>query len=127
MMLMKLPEKNESLWMMVISPTVWAAHFLICYITAAIWCAKYAGPGGSLEPVRWAILGYTVLALVVIGWNGWWGFKRSRLGNATLPHDADTPEDRHRFLGFSTVLLAGLSGIATLFEGMVALFFNTCN
>ena len=126
MNVMKLAEKNESLWMMVVSPIVWAAHFLLCYITAAVWCAKYAGAGGSLEPVRWAILVYTAAALAAIGWNGWWGVSRSRLGDETLPHDADTPGDRHRFLGFATALLAGLSGIATIFEGMVALFFNTC-
>ena len=44
-------------------PTIWAAHFLLCYVTAAIWCAKVAGPDGSLGGVRVAIAVYTVLAL----------------------------------------------------------------
>ena len=123
---MKLSEENESLWMMIVSPLVWSAHFLLCYITAAVWCAKFVPRGGTLEPVRWAIAGYTLVALAGIGWNGWWGYRRSRLGSETVPHDADTPGDRHRFLGFATLLLAGLSAIATVFEAMVAVFFNTC-
>ena len=123
---MKLSEENESLWMMIVSPLVWSAHFLLCYITAAVWCAKFVPRGGTLEPVRWAIAGYTLVALAGIGWNGWWGYRRSRLGSEAVPHDADTPGDRHRFLGFATLLLAGLSAIATVFEAMVAVFFNTC-
>ena len=121
-----LPEKKESLWLLVVSPTIWAAHFLLSYITAAIWCAKFAPRYGSLEPVRWAIGIYTAVALVGIMLNGWSGYKRHRLGFETLPHNLDTPGDRHRFLGFATLLLAGLSAIATVFEAMVAVFFNTC-
>jgi hypothetical protein len=43
-----------------------------------------------------------------------------------LPHDFDTPGDRHRFLGFATVLLAGLSAVATLFAAVVVLYFEDC-
>ncbi|MGB7839915.1 MAG: hypothetical protein WBL40_17580 [Terrimicrobiaceae bacterium] len=39
-------EKRQSLWLLMISPTIWAAHFLLCYLTAAIWCAKFAGRNG---------------------------------------------------------------------------------
>jgi hypothetical protein len=39
----QLPEANESLWLLVASPVIWAAHFLLCYGTAAVWCAKVAG------------------------------------------------------------------------------------
>lgn len=121
-----LPEKAESLWTMIISPTLWAAHFLLCYLTAAIWCAKFAPRFGPLGPVRWLIAGYTVAALVGIALNGWSGWRRHRLGAASLPHDADTPEDRHRFLGFATTLLAGLSAVAVVYAGMVVFFFHDC-
>ena len=121
-----LPEKHESLWRLIVSPTIWAAHFLLCYISAAIWCAKFAGRFDSLGPVRWLIALYTVAALIGIGINGLDGLRRHRHGEAMLPHDEDTPEDRHRFLGFATALLAGLSAIAVLFAAVVTLFFHDC-
>ena len=121
-----LPEKHESLWRLIVSPTIWAAHFLLCYISAAIWCAKFAGRFDSLGPVRWLIALYTVAALIGIGINGLDGMRRHQHGEAMLPHDEDTPEDRHRFLGFATALLAGLSAIAVLFAAVVTFFFHDC-
>lgn len=119
-------EKHQSLWLLTASPLIWAAHFLLCYATASIWCAKVVGPGGSLTTVRVAIAVYSALALAGIGVVGWIGYRRHSFGHAELPHDADTPEDRHRFLGFATLLLSGLSAVAVLYAGLVALFFGMC-
>lgn len=119
----RLPEHIESLWFLVASPTIWAGHFLLSYITAAIWCAKV---GGSLEEVRVAIAIYTAAALLGIGVVGWMGFRRHRTGTATVPHDFDTPEDRHRFLGFASLLLSLLSGIATIYVALAAVFNESC-
>jgi hypothetical protein len=121
-----LSEKKESLWRLIVSPMIWAGHFLLCYITAAVWCAKFAPPDGSLEPVRWAIAVYTLVALAGIGWNGRDGLRRHRFGEGSTPHDFDSAEDRHRFLGFATALLAGLSGVATVFAALVVIFFKDC-
>ena len=123
---MDLPERSESLWVLAASPLIWAAHLLLSYGTAAIWCAKFAGPGGSLSPARVAIAAYTALSLAGIGVIGWRGWKHHRLGGADLPHDADSPEDRHRFLGFATLLLSGLSAVATVYEALPALFIRSC-
>ena len=119
-------EEKESLWRLIVSPTIWAVHFMACYVTAAIWCAKYAPRFGSLEPVRWAIAIYTVAALIGIAWNGFGGLRRHRFGSESLPHDFDTPGDRHRFLGFATTLLAALSAVAVVFAAMVVVFFEDC-
>jgi hypothetical protein len=119
-------ESRQSLWLLVVSPTIWAAHFLLSYITAAIWCAKLGERNGSLGGVRSAIAVYTLLALVGIAMNGSDGWRRHRHGSETSTHDFDTPADRHRFLGFATLLLAGLSFVATLFVASVALFFEDC-
>lgn len=121
-----LPEKHESLWSLIVSPTIWAVHFLLCYVTAAIWCAKLASRFDSLGPVRWLIGVYTAAALLGIALNGFSGLRRHRHGTAELPHDADTPEDRHRFLGFATALLAGMSAVAVLFAGAVTFYFHDC-
>lgn len=122
----ELREEKESLWGLVVSPTLWAAHFLLCYLTAAIWCAK-RGSDASLAGVRVAIAIYTVAALAGMTLNGWSGYRRHRFGHGRLPHDSDSAEDRHRFLGFATLLLALLSGVATLYAALVAVFFWSCH
>jgi hypothetical protein len=120
-------EKHQSLWLLTASPIIWAAHFMLCYSTAAIWCAKVVGPGGPLGGVRMAIAVYTAVALAAIGIIGWIGYRRHSYGHADLPHDDDTPDDRHRFLGFATLLLSGLSAVATLYAALVAVFIGSCH
>ena len=120
------PESEESLWLLTFSPAIWALHLMLCYLTAAIWCAKVAGPGGPLDGVRLAVAGYTVIALVGIGVVFFVGWKRHQEGDSLLPHEDDTPEDRHSFLGLATVLLSGLSGVAAIYTAIVALIVETC-
>jgi hypothetical protein len=121
-----LPEKKETLWWLAAAPLIWAAHLLLSYCTAAIWCAKFADPGGSLRPVQLAIAGYTVIGLAGIALLGRRGFRRHRLGKSQLPHDVDSQGDRHRFLGFAALLLAGLSGVAVAYQALVAAFIGSC-
>jgi hypothetical protein len=115
------------LWLLAASPAIWSVHFMASYLTAAIWCAK-AGQSAevSLRPVRVAIAVYTAAALLAIAAVGLVGRRRHRLGGAALPHDADTPEDRHRFLGFATVLLSALSAVATVYSALAAVFVRSC-
>ncbi|WP_438480211.1 hypothetical protein [Oleiharenicola lentus] len=119
-------EKNESLWLLVASPLIWATHFMASYLTAAIWCAKFSTHDGSLSPVRSAIAAYTVIALAGIAWNAWSGWKHQRRLPPSGEQDADTPEGRHRFIGFATTLLAGISAIAVGFATFVIIFFKDC-
>ena len=120
-------ERNQSLWMLTASPAIWSVHFVACYATAAVWCAKFAGADQSLTPVRIAIAIYTLVAMIGIAIAGYSGYRRHRYGPATVPHDFDTPEDRHRFLGFATLLLSALSAVATLFVALTAVFLETCH
>ncbi|HEX6315907.1 MAG TPA: hypothetical protein VFZ73_13645 [Gemmatimonadaceae bacterium] len=121
------PERRDSLWMLAAGPSVWAAHLMVSYVTAAVWCAKYAGEAGTLGAVRSVIVVYSAVALVAIAIAGWSGLQRHRHGDGTaLPHDSDTPGDRHRFLGFATFLLAGLSAVAVFFQTLPAVVFGTC-
>jgi hypothetical protein len=123
----EISERNQSLWMLVASPAIWTVHFLLSYATAAIWCGMVVGRDGSLGSIRLAIAGYTFVALIAIGITGWFGFRRHRPGDETLPHDADTPEDRHRFLGFATLLLSALSAVATVYVSLAAVFIGRCH
>jgi len=120
------PAGEESLWLLIAGPVIWSAHFLACYVTAAIWCAKLAGPDGAIGGVRWAVAGYTVAALIGIALSFFGALRRHRYGTATVPHDYDSAADRHRFLGFATLLLAGLSAVGVLYVGLVVVFIGTC-
>ena len=117
---------HYSLWLLTIAPTIWAAHLLLCYVTAAIRCAKFVGPGGALGGIRTAIVWYTAVALIGIAWIGWEGLRRHRHGTEATTHDLDSVDDRHRFLGFATLLLAGLSAVGVLYAVLAAAYFETC-
>lgn len=121
-----LHEDRASVWMLTTGPTVWALHFLTCYITAAVWCAKAASPAAPLDDVRVVLGAVTVVALLLIAWFGWRGLRQHRFGIATLPHDAPSAGDRHRFLGFATMLLCGLSFVAVLYSTFVILIIGDC-
>lgn len=118
---------RDSLWMLTIAPTIWAIHFLASYVTASVWCEKYVASDGALGGVRTAIGIYTVVALIAIATTGWIGYRWHNFAAGRLPHNADTPEDRHRFLGFAVLLLSGLSAVATLFVSAVAVFIGNCD
>lgn len=122
-------ESRQRLWIVPASPVIWSVHFMACYITAALWCGVVVGREGPLTSARLAIGVYTVIALAAIaavGWLGWRAHRHQAEGGAEPPHDADSPEDRHRFLGFATLLLSGLSGVATIYSALAAVFIETC-
>lgn len=120
-----LPETRENLWLLTFGPAMWAVHLLLSYVTAAVWCAK-AVPQGSLGGVRVAVGVYTAVALAGIVATAWRAYRRHRLGHSPAPHDEDTAADRHRFLGFATLLLCGLSFVATLLVALPILFIGSC-
>lgn len=122
----KTSESRQSLWMLTIGPSLWAVHFLASYITAAIWCEKMASPGEPVTALLVLIGVYTLAALTGISVVGWVGYRRHSFGGAAAPHDDDTPEDRHRFLGYATLLLASMSAVAVIYAAFVLLFFGDC-
>jgi hypothetical protein len=116
-----------SLWELVVPPTIWALHFLTCYVMAAVYCAKRAPASGALGPVRLWIAGLTAVALggiLLAGWRGWHRWSHGEI--AQPPHDADTIEDRTRFVGLAMLLLTGLSFVATVYSALPALVAATC-
>jgi hypothetical protein len=123
-------EDKQSLWALAVPPSIWFAHFLASYIGVALWCGN-AGRDGSLG---WVALGFavvTVIAMSGIVAAGWFGWRRYKHGNeeggAVPSHHRDTPEDRHRFLGLATVLLSGLSAIATLYVAVAVAITGNCS
>jgi hypothetical protein len=121
----EIAEERQSLWLLAISPAIWSAHLLASYLTVAIWCAK-AGRDAPLGWTRGAIAVYTLVALGGIGFVAWRSFDRHSYGSAALPHDFDTRADRHRFLGFASLLLSGASFVGVVYVGLAAVFVETC-
>lgn len=123
----ELPERTRYLVMVAAPPAIFITHFVVAYALASVWCAKFAAPpdgalGGALLP-------FAVITLIAIGgvaWIGWHAYRRHGHGSETAPHDMDTPGDRHRFLGFATLLLAGLSTVGIVFVATAFLAFDTC-
>ena len=52
-------ERHQMLWLLAASPAIWSAHFMICYITAAVWCGRIVGPDGPFLTARRTIAAYT--------------------------------------------------------------------
>lgn len=114
-----------SLWRIALSPTIWALHFVACYATAAVWCAK--ADLFDLSTLRIAIAGYTVFALGLISWLAWrawvqWDF----LDDLDHDHAGEQAEHRHEFLGHAAFLLSGLSLVGVIYVAMPAFFAASC-
>ena len=120
------PERDESLWRLIYGPVIWLLHFLLSYITTAVWCAR---AGGSLDSVRMLMGIYTLLALVAVGLIMRRGLRCAGSGTILTmlpPHDAPTAMDRRRFIEFTTALLCGLSIVAILYVALTPVFIGHC-
>ena len=119
-------EERQSLWLLVLSPCIWAAHFVASYVGAAVWCGMMDDRAKSVDAMRLWIIFFGFVALLLIGIIGRIGWRKYQLSGGEPPFDKDTAEDRHRFLGVATVLLSGLSGIATIYVCLSQLFIRNC-
>jgi hypothetical protein len=123
----QLPERPAFLVLVALSPAIFITHFVLSYAWAAVWCARLGGGAEpSLAGARWPFIAVTAAALGGVAIIGWGGYTRHRHGSEAVPHDMDTPGDRHRFLGFSTVLLSALSAIGIVFVAVAFAAFETC-
>lgn len=114
---------SNSLWMPLAAPAVWVLHFLASYITAAIACAKTAPQGDAFTNARIAIALYSLLALTAIAAcaRHGWRYRRDPRDQTQAAAAA-----RRRFIGDVTLLLSGLSAVATIYIALPALFFSSC-
>ena len=99
-------ESRQRLWIVPGPLVVWAAHFMVSYITAALWCGRLAGRGGSLGSVQLMIGLYTVAALASLFVIGRIAFQAHAQRTSLPPYDADSPQDRHRFVALAALMTA---------------------
>ncbi len=117
---------TQRLWWIVIAPLLWALHFLACYVTAAIWCEKYSS-GADIRSLGWMITAYSVVSLtgiLIVGTLSFWNLPPA---DSLVPDEFDDPSDRSHFLHFTSLLLAVLSGIATIFTVLVFVLVGRCD
>ncbi|WP_261335435.1 hypothetical protein [Rhizobium leguminosarum] len=76
-----IPKEVETLWTLFTGPAVWALHFLVCYVAAAVYCAKASEVAFSFGMLRFTLSIVTVLALLAIlgaAWLAWRQWARQR-------------------------------------------------
>src|SRR5690606_5882481 len=121
-----IPKEIESLWTLFTAPAIWAMHFLVCYVGAAIYCAKQQQFGFGFETVRLGIGAATLVALSLIALSTWLAWRQWGFGTHDPPHDDPTGHDRRLFQGFATLLLSGLSFVAVIYVALPLLFVTAC-
>lgn len=117
-------QSGDALWVPVVAPAIWVVHFMVCYPAAALLCGRFADTT-AVELRTVAVLA-TVPALAGIVWMFAHGLRRHRYHWPERPHDDDTPEDRSHFIAFTTMLLAGVSGLATVFVALAIWLVPSC-
>jgi len=119
-----LHESTERLWIPIVAPSIWAVHFTVCYATVVAECGRF---GRDDSTSLLTILGVgTIVAMVAIAALFVHGWRRHRFQLPRETHDDDTPEDRRHFMAWTTMLLAGLSLVATVFVALAALLVGGC-
>lgn len=119
---------SGSIWILVAAPTIWAAHFLVSYWVAAVYCAKSTSGwlGGITDP-RWIIVGLGGLSIAAIVWLGVIAVRRYGGVFVVLEEITDSSEQgRERFIGHVALLLCALSAVAIVFTVIPGLVFDRC-
>lgn len=117
-------EAWRTLWPILFGPTIWALHFLVSYIFAAVFCAKTGDPA-AFSTVRLVVAVATVVALGGIALVGLHGFRQWRVAY-DLRQDQPTEEDRRQLLGQAAMLLCGLSAVGVIYTALPAIFIESC-
>jgi hypothetical protein len=121
-----IPREVESLWTLFTAPTVWALHFVGCYVVMAVYCAKPGFMGYTFLDFRWLLAIFTVAALAFIVLSAYLAWRQWGFGSGDPPHDAPTARDRKLFQGFATLLLSGLSFVAVIYTAIPLAFLAEC-
>ena len=91
--------RQSTLWTLIAPPTIWSLHFLFCYVSAAILCAK----GGPLQPLgglRIAIAAATAVALALVAVSFYIAFAQMRLAGDQSAGRVIFAEDGFFLFGF---------------------------
>jgi hypothetical protein len=118
---------GTDLWRVILAPVVWSAHFIVCYVGAAIYCEKL-GREAALDPVRVFVVLATVAGLSVVGAStrGLWRVRGRSLTDDDFDYEYNSPEERHRFLSHVALMLSALSAIGMIYVALPVFLLGTC-
>lgn len=106
---------------------VWAAWFVVVYSLTGIGCDagwhRQSVPGGNLLSLL--MLLSTAMALLLIGWSAWRGFKSWKRGEEAGPGGGELRQ-RQRFMGLVMGVLSLLAGIGTIMVSVPILMLQPC-
>ena len=121
-----LPKEVESLWTLFTAPTVWAFHFVVCYVVVAIYCEKAPVWDIEFDTIRMGLGIFTLIALAMILLAAYLAWRQWGFGSGDPPHSQATDQDRRLFQGFATLLLSGLSFVAVIYVAIPLIFIAGC-
>lgn len=75
---------RNRLWWITLAPSIWASHFLACYLTAAIWCEKFVSPQHPFSEIDRLVAIYTAIALSAILFIGWKSYRHYDRGGLDI-------------------------------------------
>lgn len=120
------PLSHDRLWYILVGPVIWAIHFLVVYIGAAVICEK-VGTDAAFGMVRTLVAVATAIALGGIGYAAWRAYQRWDLSiDGDAVYDDAYPTERYGFLSQTALMLAALSAIAVIFDALPAVFIEAC-
>jgi uncharacterized membrane protein YbhN (UPF0104 family) len=118
---------GTDLWRVILAPVVWSAHFLVCYVGAAIYCEKL-GREADLDTVRIlvAIATSAGLAVIAASTRGLWRVRGRSLTDDDFDFEYNSAEERHRFLSHVALMLSALSAIGMIYVALPAFLLGSC-
>jgi uncharacterized membrane protein YozB (DUF420 family) len=118
---------GTDLWRVIAGPSIWAVHFLICYVTAAVHCQK-AGRDADLDSITGIVIVATLLALASIAGSAF-GLLRTYARSLTeddFDFEHDSREERHRFLSHVALMLSVLAAVGVIYVAIPVLYLGSC-
>ncbi len=119
--------EGTDLWRVILAPSIWAAHFLVCYVAAAVYCEK-AGRPAELWPVQLIVGAVTLAAMggIALIFRSLWKVRGLSTVNDNYNFAGNDPEERHRFLSHVSLMLCVLSMVAILYVAIPAFLLGSC-
>ena len=121
------PGEGTNLWRVLAPLVIWGAHFLFCYVWAAITCEK-SGRASLLDSTQIAVLTATGIALALIGIvaAGLMRVRGRSLTDNDFEFEHNTPEERHRFLSHMALMLSVLAAVGVIYVAIPVVLLDTC-
>lgn len=106
-----------------IAPSIWALHFLVCYVLVSLACMLgWTRTILGINPAEIGIALFTLGALVLLALTAVISYERYR----DFATDTAAEENIGSFIALNSVLLCGISAVALIWVAFPALMLPVC-